>query len=1006
MGRLQVAKEYTIKVTKLDDKSTIGTGIVIESGRILTCAHVVRDATGHDPRYDPWCDVGIVFPQTSQGDRIYPARIVACLQSTPDNPGYEDDIVLLELKEGQPPIAPENYARLGYAKNSLGNPFQSLTYVPVDVSAVNIVSGKILSYGLSGKKMLHIDTVQLLTDDPINPGMSGAGILDESNNHVVGLLTERMKNSNDAWMTDHAVLTFEPFNTHDLQLHTDPYKLTPIRQPQPEFDLPTVHAGLQHQLEGAPSPLAEWVGRDQLLRDLDADMAEPDVRLTGLIGFGGEGKSSLARRWVDHLLAGDTLSHSLPEKVGTKGEQVDGVFWWAFYGKADVEAFLEAAITWLGGEHLAKKARSATTRAVIIGALLREGRYVFVLDGLEVMQEQEGDQYGQIRSTPLRELLDYFAAEGHLSFCLLTSRVPLLDLLSVTTYRHHNVARLNPNVGRALLQRLGATNDNADLDAVVQQWDGHALTLSLVGTLAMHYGGDARAASAGLQITPLAEDTRRTGRYADQYDHVRRVLLRYDEHLTEEERTFLQRFSVFRTPVEVVQIGKLEAETLKVVVTRLAGYRLLRRDLAAGTITMHPLVRNYYLAKLQAEEAMSAHEQAKQYYLARASDTPYNPTLADLEPLVEAVHHACLAGAYDQAIQILDDEISQGDRHVLIHQLGAYEKALNILIGFFPNQDMHSLPSLINKSDQLYLFGWMGTCLQGLGRLAEAMTFYERSVTVSLEVEDWDSVCIGYQNLANLQILLGGLAGSLQAAQNLLRLSRRTKNKDYESNSLAILGWSVHLIGDVMKAAEAFQEAEALYKEEYPDQQYLDRNLGIYHADHLRRTGDGMYARRITETNLTYCQDSLWVSLVSQCHRLLGYLDADGGDHSRARDHFDEALRLARSIQKRDVLIEALLARGYWRAYWALQLEKLQDFGNLSMLMATAHDDLDEALGYAISGNYLLYECDIRIGLAWVYHHNGNHSIAQQYARRAATLAHEMDYHWGQLDAAKIATLL
>ena len=36
----------------------------------------------------------------------------------------------------------------------------------------------------------------------------------------------------------------------------------------------------------------------------------------------------------------------------------------------------------------------------------------------------------------------------------------------------------------------------------------------------------------------------------ERYEHVHRVLRRYDDHLSEAERAFLTLFSAFRTPVE------------------------------------------------------------------------------------------------------------------------------------------------------------------------------------------------------------------------------------------------------------------------------------------------------------------------------------------------------------------------------------------------------------------------------------------------------------------------
>ena len=44
----------------------------------------------------------------------------------------------------------------------------------------------------------------------------------------------------------------------------------------------------------APIPPPEWVGRHELLEQLNQDWNNADTKIVGLVGFGGEGKSSLA----------------------------------------------------------------------------------------------------------------------------------------------------------------------------------------------------------------------------------------------------------------------------------------------------------------------------------------------------------------------------------------------------------------------------------------------------------------------------------------------------------------------------------------------------------------------------------------------------------------------------------------------------------------------------------------------------------------------------------------
>ena len=195
-------------------------------------------------------------------------------------------------------------------------------------------------------------------------------------------------------------------------------------------------------MEQRPSTLPEWTGRDDLLSQITEDWNNPQKHVTGLIGFGGEGKSSLARKWI--------------ETLDLQPSTLDGIFWWGFYENRSIDEFLEAALNYLsGGKIDPRQVPSSSLRAQIIGAMLGAGRYLFVLDGLEVLQYQEGDQYGLLQSNDLRDLLTYFARPDNQSFCLITSRAPVLDLMEYTTYTHRDVDRLSEADGILLLEKLG-----------------------------------------------------------------------------------------------------------------------------------------------------------------------------------------------------------------------------------------------------------------------------------------------------------------------------------------------------------------------------------------------------------------------------------------------------------------------------------------------------------------------------------------------------------------------
>ena len=742
---LQNLRDFTVQIRRADTQAIVGTGVVVSmDGQVVTCAHVVQAALGKHPREAIGAEVGVYFPQLRGGEtKERRAHIAGCF------PQHDDDVVVLCLTDNQTPLGPEQIAVLGVADYSDDDPFRSYGYRRLSGYNAGFATGTI-----SGavepplNRNVQTDPIQLESSQ-INRGMSGAAVLDTERNLVVGIVSETWfpdqstKDRDTAWAINARVLTFDPFN---FSVRIEPLAKKPA--PQSRFDVKqaqdAVAPNLSMMFKGAPEPLKEWVGREELLAHLTEDWNDGSKHITGLIGFGGEGKSSLARWWVDEVRASATPP--------------DGVFWWNFYDSPNVDEFFEAALKYMSGDRIdPRQIPSANLRAQIIGAMLGKGRYLFVLDGLEVMQHNEGDQYGLLNSGDLREFLSFFAAKDNASFALITSRAPLTDLMVYDTYTHREVDRLSEAEGRALLRKIGVHGNDAALDKVVADWDGHALTLSLIGAyLVDRYQGDV-AHLADLPA-PTADEPR--------YQRVHRVLRRYDEHLTEAERAFLMLFSAFRTPVpegafEKVFRAKPEKEpglrdrlqdkaqslnaplvkmtdaAFNALIKRLTDYRILRYDTVAHTYTTHPLIRTHYFVRLMAGDVAQthvAHERIKDYYLSTSGETPRSPTLDDLKPLIEVVYHACRAGAYDEAWSIYWERIQQTSNFVLTQKLGACETDLALMREFFPTGDTTQEPQVSNPRAKSFILNQVGLCQMDLGRLSEAVQFFARANQIKINI--------------------------------------------------------------------------------------------------------------------------------------------------------------------------------------------------------------------------------------------------------------------------------
>jgi tetratricopeptide (TPR) repeat protein len=561
-----------------------------------------------------------------------------------------------------------------------------------------------------------------------------------------------------------------------------------------------------------------------------------------------------------------------------------------------------------------------------------------------------------------------------------------------------------------------------------------------------------------------------------RYQQVGRVLSFYDEHLTAAEREFLQTCSAFRVPVpersfrrlfrswdgierspeiperqyppnfiersiiwvlwliaRILQtkrskwirvrrrldkpMASLDSKTFSAMVNRLVDYRMLRHNQQEKCYTIHPLLREYFQEVLRErpEQQRLIHHRLKDFYLSISPPVQDLPTLNSLAPLIEALHHACQAGEYNEAYSdIYYKRIIQKEQFIIVHKLGAYETDLALMQEFFPQGDTSQEPQVSQPRIKAFILNEIAFCLMNLGCLREAPPFYERSTKIELAQSDWSNASRIYQNLAELYANLGDLAAIAESAREAIALSDRAENKNYKRNSLAYLAYAAFLQGDGTTAGEAFQQAEALEREINPSAQYLNSLMGIFHAEYLLRYGEADYARRVTQTNLEIGERNHFLYDNSRSHRVLGDLSIE------PQVHYAEALKIARSISSRHVLIEALLGYGRWLVGLGLipiSQEVVQSISHSQtkqcymlslrtnenprdendLLLARQH--LDEALTYATTGGYRIYETDLRIALAWLHWREGDLVTARREADRAKRASDEMGYFWGRVDA-------
>ena len=208
------------------------------------------------------------------------------------------------------------------------------------------------------------------------------------------------------------------------------------------------------------------------------------------VALGGEGKTSLVAKWAAELAHQDWPG-------------CDAVFAWSFYSQGTREqtavssdAFLAEALAFFGDPAMAGSAQGAFDKGRRLARLVGERRALLILDGVEPLQyAPTSPTPGELKDQGLAALLKGLAATS-LGLCVVTTRYAIPDLRAYwqTTAPMHELPRLSTAAGVKLLRTIGVkTGSQADFEKLVEDVDGHALTLQILGQfLVRAFHGDIR----------------------------------------------------------------------------------------------------------------------------------------------------------------------------------------------------------------------------------------------------------------------------------------------------------------------------------------------------------------------------------------------------------------------------------------------------------------------------------------------------------------------------------
>jgi hypothetical protein len=234
-----------------------------------------------------------------------------------------------------------------------------------------------------------------------------------------------------------------------------------------------------------PVTRSDVFGREEEIAFLDRAWVNKDINVVTIVAWAGVGKSTLINHWLRRMVVKRYRSAEL-------------VFGWSFYRQGTSEAtssadeFLDAALAWFGDPD--PRLGTAWEKGERLARLVAHRRTLLVLDGLEPLQNPPGPQEGRIREPSLQALLRELAAFNR-GLCAITTRLPVADIAEHerTSAPRRDLEHLTSDAGAKLLRALGVKGDEAELRSASDEFRGHCLALTLLGSyLTDAYQGDIR----------------------------------------------------------------------------------------------------------------------------------------------------------------------------------------------------------------------------------------------------------------------------------------------------------------------------------------------------------------------------------------------------------------------------------------------------------------------------------------------------------------------------------
>ncbi|MBD2086075.1 tetratricopeptide repeat protein [Coleofasciculus sp. FACHB-542] len=532
-----------------------------------------------------------------------------------------------------------------------------------------------------------------------------------------------------------------------------------------------------------------WQGRTEERQKIGEWMADGNIRLIGITGLGGFGKSTLAAKIYDDDSA-----------------EFDKKFWVDVNRRVTFTEFARRVLLRLG---FSASTVDAISELSLVNALvnhLREGRHLLVIDNLESLLQHDGQWLDAI----YEEFFHGWLGCGGKSVILVTTRerpdFPAIKLKWLP------LPGLSPAEGANLLRAAGVLGTETELQDFAKKAQGHPLLLTLVaGFLKAEEESDPQISYLqryGLaDVAQLVTDEKlkglHRGKTTDSW--MRLVLDASFNRLSDKLQRLLLNLSVYRIAFNAAMaVAQLPGEeVLERDLRQLARRSLLQEERDKNRerwFQFHPFILAYI--KQRASDLTEAHQKAIAYYKENAKSEPWQ-TISDVAEYLEVFYHCYQLGEYDDAfntIRLCEDFLALRGYNTVRVEL------YRPLVEAWQQNNSESWEFVASLTS-------LGNAYNSLGQYRLAIDYYQQSLAIFREIGDRQREAASLGNLGIAYDSLGQYQLAIDYRQQSLAIFREIGNRQGEANSLLSFGIAYDSLGQYQLAIDYRQQSLAIFRE-------------------------------------------------------------------------------------------------------------------------------------------------------------------------------------------------